>query len=328
MLWVLPIFPGNEMVAQAREVTGMPTIGITHSGRPVAANLAAIQAFQTGVTLGYTGAALHYVPNAAPFASFGNDNPDTMYANALALANNPNVDLIVAAGGTVCADKAAQARTDSGNTSKPIVFTSYSTTTAPAANMTGVCASTASLDPNRLALLYQLVSSGKVGALVNIDQPTLPALQQKLNTAAGNAGYARPNYQTAKFASAVGDVTSAFNYWKHNGYAGVIMTANPLFHDHRDDVIPVINAAAVKVPTIYQWRDFVDNGALMSYGPNLTACYKLAGYYAGLIVGGESILNLAIATPTPELVINLTTAKQIPIAIPEVILNQATDIVI
>ncbi len=106
----------------------------------------------------------------------------------------------------------------------------------------------------------------------------------------------------------------------------MIVTADPLFHDRRVDVAGAANNNMM--PTIYQWRDFVDNQGLISYGPNLTACYRFAGYYAGEILNGEAVLNLPIITPACELVINLTIAKRINCDIPTQLLNQATDIII
>ena len=69
-------------------------------------------------------------------------------------------------------------------------------------------------------------------------------------------------------------------------------------------------AAANNLPTIYQWSEFADDGGLISYGPNLSLAYFLAGVYIGHIVKSATPANLTpLLLNNLEMVINLPTAK-------------------
>jgi ABC-type uncharacterized transport system substrate-binding protein len=86
----------------------------------------------------------------------------------------------------------------------------------------------------------------------------------------------------------------------------------------------VVNAANNNgVAAIYQWREFVEVGGLMSFGPKLSEGYKLAAIYTARILRREKQpQDLAILSLTNfELVINLGTAKQLNISIPETLLD-------
>jgi putative tryptophan/tyrosine transport system substrate-binding protein len=93
----------------------------------------------------------------------------------------------------------------------------------------------------------------------------------------------------------------------------------------------LVNAANNNgVAAIYQWREFVDVGGLISFGPKLSEGYKLAAIYTASILRKEKQpKDLPILSLTNfELVINLTTAKTLNIAVPESLLTRASDIVV
>ena len=69
-------------------------------------------------------------------------------------------------------------------------------------------------------------------------------------------------------------------------------------------------ASRHEVPAIYQWREFADAGGLITYGPSLTAAFRLVGAYAGQVLKGAKPADLPVQQPTKfELVINLKTVK-------------------
>jgi ABC-type uncharacterized transport system substrate-binding protein len=283
---------------------------------------------------------------------WSNDNRDTLQTNAQTLATDNSVDFIVAAGGTKSA-QAALEETEKAATGatppKPIVFTTVSDPVGlgyqkggtfvnlvddldnPGHPRTGIAALTAELDPKRLELLRELMpTASKVGALYHSDRPQITTEMTALNAAATKLNIAAFDWQDVN-PKVAGHTTidAAFQSWKKTGATPVtpaIVTADPYFHSNRSDVVK--SARQHDVPAIYQWREFVSAGGLMSYGPIITDCYRQAGIYAARIVDGEKPETIPVMLPTTfALVINLRTAsklrKKIGLVIPGTLLARA-----
>ena len=87
-------------------------------------------------------------------------------------------------------------------------------------------------------------------------------------------------------------------------------------------------AAKNRLPAVYHLGQFVDDGGLMSYGPNLPDMFRRAAYYVDKILKGAKPADLPVQQPTKfELVINLKAAKQIGLTIPQNVLARADRVI-
>jgi putative tryptophan/tyrosine transport system substrate-binding protein len=122
-----------------------------------------------------------------------------------------------------------------------------------------------------------------------------------------------------------GDIEAAFISLVRQG-AGAVLEAGPLLGSHRELVVAL--AAREAMPMLYEWRDFVRDGGLMSYGTDLAEVFRHAGAYAGRILKGEKAGDLPVVQPTKfELVINLKTAKTLGLTIPPSLLARVDEVI-
>jgi putative ABC transport system substrate-binding protein len=181
----------------------------------------------------------------------------------------------------------------------------------PGGNITGTTIITTELAPKRLSLLYHLHPQiQNVAILVNPESTSADVEIENIRAAdkTGRSIFALKARSSseidAAFASDLGRQVGAF-----------IVSADPFFMTRRAQLVAI--AAAHKIPVVYPFREFVEDGGLMSYGPSLTAAYRRAGIYAGRILKGAKPSELAIERPTTyEFLINLTTAKALNLSVP------------
>ena len=251
---------------------------------------------------------------------------DRLPALAAELVRLP-ANVIVAAGGNYSAE-AAKAATST----IPIVFSAVSdparaglvaSFNRPGGNVTGVSILSHELDAKRFELMNELVPApGPIGALVNPRNPATQLQQRTLQTAAAAAGRELLLVE----AGTAAEIAPALVRLADQRAIALVVGADPFFTGERARIVAL--AAQYALPGIYQWRQFVRDGGLASYGPDFSEAYRQSGILAGRILRGEKPADLPVQQPTKfELVINIRTARTLGLAIPPVFIARADEIV-
>jgi ABC-type uncharacterized transport system substrate-binding protein len=182
----------------------------------------------------------------------------------------------------------------------------------PGRNITGVTQLSSELVSKRLGLLHDLIPTATIiGLLVNPTDPRAETQTRDMQEAAHALGLQIHVLN----ASTEGQINTAFANLAQLRAGALLVGTGELFRRRPEQLAAL--AARQGVPVIYQYREFVAAGGLISYGASLTDAYRLAGNYTGRILKGEKPADLPVLQPTKfELVINLKTAKALGLEVP------------
>jgi putative ABC transport system substrate-binding protein len=193
----------------------------------------------------------------------------------------------------------------------------------PGGNVTGMSVFTTELGAKRLELLHELVPKASViGLLIN------PRYQGSAREAVTVQAAARAIGRQVLVLNASDDrdIDAVFASLAQHHVEALLIDADAFFVSRRDQLVAL--AARHSVPAMYDLRDFVAAGGLMSYGSSLADAYRQVGVYAGRILKGVQPADLPVQQAVKvELVINLKTAKTLGLAFPLTLLGRADEVI-
>ncbi len=196
----------------------------------------------------------------------------------------------------------------------------------PGGNVTGIYTMTEEMNPKRLALLKEAVPSlNRAGVLMRRDFPT--------------ASIAKRDWQTAEVAAhqlgvelvalnvqTTADITAAFDTTSTRNIGGIITFRNPTVVTYLDLI--AAQSRKHRLPAVFDAREYVEAGGLMSYGPNIDETYRQLASFVSKLLHATPPGALPIEQPTSfELVINKRTAGDIGLSVPQSLLTRADKVI-
>jgi putative tryptophan/tyrosine transport system substrate-binding protein len=307
-------------VAAYAQQAAMPVIGFL-SSQPPEATPSFLAAFRAGLSeTGYVEGG-----NVAIEFRWAKGHYDRLPALAAELVQL-KVSVIAATGGLATAQAAKTA-----TTSIPIVFTTgfdpvalglVASMNKPGGNLTGSSFFAGQLSAKRLEILRSLVPFTTIAMLTNPHNPNFAA-ELKDAEAAGTALGQKIRILNASDSHDFIELAAALAKDPSNA---LLVGSDPFLLSQRNEIVAL--AARYRIPAIYNEREFVAAGGLISYGANIADGYRQAGVYVGEILKGANPGDLPIMQPTKfSLVINLKTAKALGLVVPDKLLALADEVI-
>jgi putative ABC transport system substrate-binding protein len=193
----------------------------------------------------------------------------------------------------------------------------------PGGDITGITSMSGELGGKQLGLLHELLPGAtRFAILLNPKNRSTESLRTEAQAAAS----ANAEQLEVLYAATSGEIDLVFAQLVERKVHGLLITTDTLFNDRRAQLITL--TARYAVPAIFPFRENVEAGGLMSYGPNLPDRDRQVGIYVGRILKGEKPSDLPIVRATKfEFVINKQTAKTMDLTIPNNLLALADDVI-
>ncbi|HEV8726223.1 MAG TPA: ABC transporter substrate-binding protein [Candidatus Binatia bacterium] len=194
----------------------------------------------------------------------------------------------------------------------------------PGGNITGLTRLTRDLSGKRLELLKEAIPGiSRVGVLWDADNANAATGFKEYEAAAPTL---KAKLQSLGVRGPTPDLEGAFQAAAKGRVHALIVILNPVIRRYSKEIANL--AIRNRLPSIYEVSSFVEAGGLMSYSSNDTENFRRAAYYVDRILRGSKPADLPVEQPTKfELVINLKTAKQIGLTIPQSVLYRADKVI-
>jgi putative ABC transport system substrate-binding protein len=193
----------------------------------------------------------------------------------------------------------------------------------PGGNITGLTSIAIEIDGKRLEFLRDIAPTlSRVGVFWNPANPAGKLLLNQTKLAADSLGLELlliPIQDVEQFEQASATIIRE----RPNG---LTVNTDLLFLDNRSRILDIV--AKARIPASYPYREFVDAGGLMYYGPNYPDLFRRAATYVDKILKGTAPGDLPVEQPTKfELVINLKTADALVLTVPQSIFGRADEVI-
>jgi len=237
---------------------------------------------------------------------------------------NPDVFVSGTTGGVIAAKKltdtipiVSEALTD------PVGFGLAASYARPGGNVTGVLVTVEDLPTKLLTLARELLPKArKIGLLLNSTNPTQPLFRSSLEPAAAALGEELIVIEVGSRD----DLYPAFQRFARDGAEVLVLSYDPMFLSERKRI--ALFAIAERLPTIFGFRDNVEDGGLMSYGTDLSETWRRIATFVDKILKGTKPGDLPMEFPTRlQLLINLATAQALGLVIPPTVLARADEVI-
>jgi putative ABC transport system substrate-binding protein len=308
------------LAARAQQ-PAMPVIGFLDPTSPDAATADRLRGFRQGLR----DAGIIEGENVAIEYRWADGRIDRLSVLAAEFVRRP-VAVIVPLGGSTPAF-AAKAETST----IPIVFTVaqdpvklglVASLAKPGGNLTGIFLP-AEQTVRRLRVLRELVPAAK-RISVFLDPANAMDVASIVKDLQAEAGRTSGLQIKILSASTAREIDAAFEGFGRERPDALLV--GPFSTDRR--VQFALLSAVHKIPAAYPWRDFVDAGGLMSYGPSLRDAYRQAGGYVGRILKGAKAADLPVVQSSKyELAINASTARMLGLTVPPSLLPLADEVI-
>jgi putative ABC transport system substrate-binding protein len=193
----------------------------------------------------------------------------------------------------------------------------------PGGNITGLTSISPELDGKRLELLREVVPTvSHIAVLWNAVSPLQVVAERQTQAAAQvlRMKVLSLGVRTEK------EIEDAFVVIVRERPGALLVLADRLFLHHRARIMDF--AAQHRLPGVHAYRELVEVGGLMSFGPSYADMHRRAAYFVDRILKGAKAGDLPVERPaTFELVINLKAAKALGLTIPQSVLLRATEVI-
>jgi putative ABC transport system substrate-binding protein len=305
---------GMPLAARAQQSAKLPTIGFMGAGTPSGWSQWTAAFLQRLRELGWTEGR-----NVAIEYRWAEGSTER-YAEIANEFVRLKVDVIVTVGGDAAKQATSVIPIVVALMPDPVESGLVASLARPGGNVTGLSLLATDLAGKRLEFLREIIPGvRRLAILASVGNNALEL--KELQAAAKTLGFEVTILEIGK----ADDIAPALEAAKDRAEA-LYVPANPLANTNRVQINQL--ALGSGMPTVHGFRQYVETGGLISYGPNTPDLFRRAGDYVDKILRGGKPADMPVEQPTKfDLIVNLKTAKALGLSIPQAILSRADEVI-